>query len=80
MTLKEKFSIINCNDCDMPYCEIKCTILTASELNHLEKIADELTIAFHQWMRINDTKENAEKYFHYTDNDMLNAFKEEQGL
>ncbi len=49
MTLKEKFKIINCNDCDMPYCEIKCTILKPSELNHLEKIADEFAIGFADW-------------------------------
>jgi len=41
---------------------------------------DNFAIAFHQWMRKNDTQENAEKYFHYTDKDMLNAFKEEKGL
>jgi hypothetical protein len=28
-------------------------------------------------MRVNDTQENADKYFHYTDKDMLNAFKED---
>ena len=50
MTLKEKFKIINCNDCDMPYCEIKCTILKPSELNHLEKIADQFAIGFADWL------------------------------
>jgi hypothetical protein len=44
------------------------------------EIADKLAIDFHQWMRLNDTRENAEKYFHYTDKDMLNAFKKEKGL
>lgn len=39
---------------------------------------DKFAIDFHRWMRVNDTKENAEKYFHYTDKDMLNAFKEEK--
>ena len=37
----------------------------------------ELAIAFHNWMRKNDIKENAETYFHYTDEDMYNAFMEE---
>jgi hypothetical protein len=36
---------------------------------------DKFAIEFHRWMRVNDTKENADKYFHYTDKDMLNAFK-----
>jgi hypothetical protein len=40
-------------------------------------IADEYAIDFYKWMRKNDTKE---VYFHYTDRDMLNAFKEEKGL
>ena len=48
--------------------------------DYLVDIADEFAIAFHQWMRVNDTQEDAEKYFHYTDKDMLNAFKEEKGL
>ena len=41
---------------------------------------DNFAIAFHRWMRVNETRENAEKYFHYTDRDMLNAFKEEKEL
>lgn len=48
--------------------------------NKLEKIADDYAIAFYNWMRKNDTPENAEKFFHYTDKDMLNVFKEETGL
>ena len=51
MNLKEKFSLINCDDCDIPYCEIKCTILSSSELNHLEKIADNFAIEFAQWIK-----------------------------
>jgi hypothetical protein len=39
------------------------------------ELIDDFAIAFHQWMRINDTKENADKYFHFTDKDMLNEFK-----
>jgi len=33
-------------------------------------------IEFYKWMRKNDTEENAEKYFHYSDEDMLNEFKQ----
>jgi len=59
-------------------------VLEYNDSNYREKQEQEekekFAIEFHQWMRVNDTKENAEKYFHYTDKDMLNAFKEEQGL
>jgi hypothetical protein len=54
MTLKEKFNKITCSDCDMPYCDIKCTILKPSELNHLEQIADEFAIGFAEWLVEND--------------------------
>ena len=46
----------------------------------IEKISDEFAIDFYNWMRKNDTQENSDKYFHYTDKDMLNAFKEEMNL
>lgn len=32
---------------------------------------------FNEWMRVNDTPENAEKYFHYTDEDMFNEYQNE---
>ena len=67
MTLKEKLC--------QPFDGLK--IETAKKL---EKIADDYAIAFYNWMRKNDTPENAEKFFHYTDKDMLNVFKEETGL
>lgn len=35
-------------------------------------------IAFHLWMKENDTAENAEKFFHYSDEDMLNEFLKQQ--
>lgn len=41
---------------------------------------DKFAIEFHRWMKKNDTIENAEKYFHYTDRDILNEFKKEKGL
>lgn len=31
-------------------------------------------LEFHQWMTENDTAENAEKYFGYSDQDMLNEY------
>ena len=44
----------------------------------LQKEQDEFAIKFANWLRKEDTPENAEKWFHYSDMDMLNAFKEEQ--
>ena len=34
----------------------------------------EQIIAFHKWMLVNDTEQNAEKYFHYTDENMWHEF------
>lgn len=45
-----------------------------------EQIADEYAIEFANWLREVDTLENAEKWFGYSDQDMLNEFKKEKGL
>jgi hypothetical protein len=50
MTLKEKFDVISCKDCDMPYCDIKCTMLSDLELDKLEQIAEEFAIEFAEWL------------------------------
>ena len=49
-TLKEKFNIISCNDCDMPYCDIKCTTLSFMELDKLEQIAEDFAMEFAEWL------------------------------
>jgi hypothetical protein len=36
-----------------------------------------LVIGFYRWMKENDTPENAEKWFGYSDEDMLNAYVDE---
>jgi hypothetical protein len=33
-----------------------------------------VSIEFHYWMLKNDTIENADKYFHWSDEDMFNEF------
>ena len=33
-----------------------------------------VAIEFHNWMMKNDTIENADKYFHWSDEDMFNEF------
>lgn len=49
----------------------------SEKIAELKEKLDEFTIKFAYWFRKEDTQENAEKYFHFSDNDMLNAFKEE---
>ena len=45
-----------------------------------EQLADEFAVQFADWLLINDTPENAEQWFGYTNKEMLNAFKKEKGL
>jgi len=44
------------------------------------RIAEEFAIKFHLWMLANDTQENAEQFFGFTDEDMMNVFKQQTGL
>lgn len=71
MTLKEKFE---------QYAKQEVWENKNYNAEECEDIADDFAIGFHRWMRVNETRENAEKYFHYTDKDMLNAFKKEKEL
>jgi hypothetical protein len=90
MTLKEKFDKISCKDCDMPYCDIKCTILNPSELNRLEQIADDFAIGFAKWITSEKSKYsilygNQEKRFatfekDYTPKELLEIYKKESNL
>ena len=45
----------------------------------MEKTTKEIAIEFYKWMRENDTLANAERFFHYTDEDMFNEFLKEKG-
>lgn len=90
MTLKEKFKIINCTDCDMPYCDIRCTILAPSELDKLEQIADEFAIGFADWCCSKYTKlhsvwcpifgDQRDKNNWKTTKELLEIYKKEKGL
>ena len=81
MTLKEKF---------LPrmYCFMGSGMLSNTydkdiaedNASECEKIADDYAIEFALWLRKEDTPENAEKWFGYSDQDMLNEFKKEKGL
>lgn len=56
--------IHSCVNCDY--------VITESDWQR-EKLEEQM-IGFHKWMIENDTAENAEKYFHYTDKDMLDEY------
>ena len=43
------------------------------------RIAEEFAIEFHLWMLENDTPENAEMFFGFTDDDMMEVFKQQLG-
>ena len=44
---------------------------TFEEAKEMER---EIAITFHQWMQINDTEQNAEKYANHSDEDMFDEF------
>jgi hypothetical protein len=69
MTLKEKFDVISCKDCDMPFCDNKCTMLSDWELDKLEKIADEFAIGFAEWFSDNTLRVDLNAYKTFGDND-----------
>jgi hypothetical protein len=58
---------------------LKFRVSFPDELVTTQEDVDNFAIEFHRWMRKNETIENAEKYFHFTDKDMLNEFKKENG-
>ncbi len=56
-------------------------VKSMTNMNFVIRIANDLLekekeqiISFHKWMLDNDTEENAEQYFHYTDEDMLDEY------
>jgi len=48
--------------------------LTESEFEQSKQMEQEQSIAFHKWMLQNDTEQNAEKYFQYSDENMWHEF------
>ena len=46
-------------------------------LEQAKAMEKEQMIDFHKWMIENDTAQNAEKYFHFTDSDMLHEYYNE---
>ena len=79
-TLKEKFNIISCNDCDMPYCDIKCTTLSFKELDKLEEIADEFAIEFAEWYLNLWHTDDDSSFDNNSIKQLLEIFKKEKGF
>ena len=46
-------------------------------LKQAKKMEKEHAMAFHLWMKENDTPDNAERFFHYSGEDMYNEFLNE---
>lgn len=87
MTLKDRFKVISCSDCDMPYCDIKCTNLSEHELDKLEKIADDYAMEFaffvgeHIYSSYSDgTWSNDFGDENLTTKQLLEIFKKQKGL
>jgi len=53
--------------------EIEYYKLTQEQL----KLADQFALGFYRWMMKNDTMENAEKWFGFSDENMLETYKQE---
>ena len=47
------------------------------DLEQAKEMEKEQIIEFHKWMIENDTVQNAEKHFHFTDSDMLHEYYNE---
>lgn len=88
MTLQEKFDKISCKDCDMPFCDNKCTMLSDGELNILEQIAEEFAIGFADWCKQEYELEDTAFHNKWLDVDgtyvsskqLLEIYKKEKGL
>ena len=57
---------------DANYHEEGFNLYDAKEIS-LKKEKEQM-LNFHKWMIKNDTAENADKYFHYSDDDMFNEY------
>ena len=51
--------------------------LLEHQIEGCEKLLDEVVLQFYDWMKNEDTPDNAERWFGYTNKDMLNEFKEQ---
>ena len=54
-----------------------CDLSEIQIYEQAKKMEKERMIEFHKWMIENDTAQNAEKHFHFTDSDMLHEYYNE---
>lgn len=76
MKLREQFDLMSCKDCDMPYCDVRCTILSENELDRFEKIAEDFAEGFWEWRStivINSINQ-------YTNKEIIEIYKKQKGL
>ena len=59
--------------------ELEFEIRYQNYLNQ-NNVVNKEAIEFHRWMMVNDTIENAETYFHWSDEDMFKEFLKQQTL
>lgn len=78
MTLRENFDKISCKDCDMPYCDSGCTILSDCELDRLEQIAEDFAIGFAMHISTHCYCELGNDSRSYKE--LLQIYKKEKGL
>ena len=56
----------------------RSTIAQLDIFEQAKAMEKEHMIGFYKWMLENNTEQNAVKYFHFTDNDMLDEYYNEQ--
>ena len=54
-----------------------CDLSEIQIYEQAKEMEKEQIIEFHKWMIENDTVQNAEKHFHFTDSDMLHEYYNE---
>ena len=55
----------------------RSTVAQPNIFRQAKELEKNRTIEFHKWMIENDTVQNAEKHFHFTDSDMLHEYYNE---
>jgi hypothetical protein len=58
----------------------RSTVAQPNIFRQAKELEKNRMIEFHKWMIENDTVQNAEKHFHFTDSDMLNEYYNEKEI
>jgi hypothetical protein len=56
---------------------LNSTFIQKKLVEQAREMEKEQMLGFYKWMKVNDTENNAEKYFHYSDEDMLKEYHNE---